>query len=338
MGRNVELCATTLPRSDPTTVARKPSLRPCGEDRDEHDQAEADHQRGGRGGGAGRVAHRVLAREPAGACRRAARAASRATRADGRTTKRASIATHDEHEQRADAHPEQPMPDAPDAGEALHDQQHADERRQDGEHRRVAREATAAAARRPRGARRSAGSSSRAAAGPSDATHGHADADDQGEHDRARRERRRLSSGCRCRARRRGRVDACGDADSRRRARAIDERRPITSASAVTAPQHLAPARAERPQHRELAQPLRDRDRERVEDDERADEHARSRRTRAAPASRKLSIALVDVSACVRGVLDSRSSTSSRGEPTAATHAVAAPAARRPASAATGSR
>ncbi len=29
IGRKVELCATTLPRSEPTTVARKPSLSPC---------------------------------------------------------------------------------------------------------------------------------------------------------------------------------------------------------------------------------------------------------------------------------------------------------------------
>ena len=37
-------------------------------------------------------------------------------------------------------------------------------------------------------------------------------------------------------------------------------------------PEHLAPRRAERAQGRELPHPLRDRDRERVEDDERADE------------------------------------------------------------------
>ena len=35
---------------------------------------------------------------------------------------------------------------------------------------------------------------------------------------------------------------------------------------------HLAPRRAERPQRGELARPLRDRDRQRVDDDERADE------------------------------------------------------------------
>ena len=29
IGRKVELCATTFPRSEPTTVARKPSLSPC---------------------------------------------------------------------------------------------------------------------------------------------------------------------------------------------------------------------------------------------------------------------------------------------------------------------
>ena len=29
IGRNVELCITTLPRSDPSTAERKPSLSPC---------------------------------------------------------------------------------------------------------------------------------------------------------------------------------------------------------------------------------------------------------------------------------------------------------------------
>ena len=47
---------------------------------------------------------------------------------------------------------------------------------------------------------------------------------------------------------------------------------PITSASTTIEPPHLAARRAERPQRRELARPLRDRDRERVRDHERADE------------------------------------------------------------------
>ena len=45
--------------------------------------------------------------------------------------------------------------------------------------------------------------------------------------------------------------------------------------------QHLPPRRAERAQRRELARPLRDRDRERVEDHEGADEERDARRTRA---------------------------------------------------------
>ena len=55
--------------------------------------------------------------------------------------------------------------------------------------------------------------------------------------------------------------------------------------------QHLAAVRAERAQQRELARPLRDRDREGVEDDERADEHARSTPNASSAGVRKLPIA-----------------------------------------------
>ena len=48
--------------------------------------------------------------------------------------------------------------------------------------------------------------------------------------------------------------------------------KPITSASRITDVQQLAARGADRPQRRELARPLGDRDRERVEDDEGADE------------------------------------------------------------------
>ena len=60
---------------------------------------------------------------------------------------------------------------------------------------------------------------------------------------------------------------------------------PMTSASQRHGCQDLAARGAERAQHRELARPLRDRDRERVEDDERADEQRGARRRRAARAS-----------------------------------------------------
>ena len=46
----------------------------------------------------------------------------------------------------------------------------------------------------------------------------------------------------------------------------------MTSDSRIDRAEHLAPRRADRPQRRELARPLRDGDREGVEDDERADE------------------------------------------------------------------
>ena len=59
---------------------------------------------------------------------------------------------------------------------------------------------------------------------------------------------------------------------SPRKSPTIDARMPITSASSTTESPHLAPRRAERPQRRELARPLRDRDRQRVDDHERADE------------------------------------------------------------------
>ena len=52
----------------------------------------------------------------------------------------------------------------------------------------------------------------------------------------------------------------------------IEASRPMTSASRMTEPQNLLPRRADRAQRRELARPLRDRDRERVRDHERADE------------------------------------------------------------------
>ena len=52
-----------------------------------------------------------------------------------------------------------------------------------------------------------------------------------------------------------------------------DATNPITSVSSDDRVEHLPARRAERAQQRELARALRDRDRERVEDQEAADEH-----------------------------------------------------------------
>ena len=59
---------------------------------------------------------------------------------------------------------------------------------------------------------------------------------------------------------------------SPRKSPTIEASTPITSASSTTESRHLPARRAERAQRRELARPLRDRDRERVDDHESADE------------------------------------------------------------------
>ena len=73
---------------------------------------------------------------------------------------------------------------------------------------------------------------------------------------------------------------------------------PITNASSITERQHLAAGRAERPQRRELARALGDRDRQRVRDHEAARRTARSRRMRAGSPGRSSRKPLVSLVAC----------------------------------------
>ena len=92
----------------------------------------------------------------------------------------------------------------------------------------------------------------------------------------------------------------------------IDERRPITRASAVTT---RSTCRRLAPSVRSIAnsrKPLRDRDRERVEDDERADEH-RDHAERQERRREEASDRVVDVSCLVRRVLDTRLHLDPRG-------------------------
>ena len=99
-------------------AARDRRLEPGGEDRHEDDESEADHQRRGRRRGAAGVAHRVLAREPAGLVERERRAAARsrrraAARHSGRRARRRRTAGPRRRPARRGGSPAGPPPNRP---------------------------------------------------------------------------------------------------------------------------------------------------------------------------------------------------------------------------------
>ena len=176
----------------------------------------------------------------------------------------------DEEQERADAHSEEPLGDA----DPVHEEpveEEADPRC--GDERLERRPEEREAARRQLGAltdgrdRRHAGGTDRRADRREERDQR---PDDEAHHDRSGREHR---GALRQVDPDRGHelVEADGEAEAEEEAgdgreRADDQR------LAEHGGHHLATRRADRPQRRELAHPLRDRDRDRVEDDERADE------------------------------------------------------------------
>ena len=262
--------ARSRPWSGPRSAAENVSLNDAPMIDDEAHQREPDHERGGRGRRAPRVAHRVLAGEQPGDAAWSAPPATVSSRAAGRGDQRAQHRDPDEHQQRGD----------PDQQRAVAAARVAEQARRtarpcrDARGRRRPRRSAAGPRRtdeRLVAQRRDRRDPSRPARRREGRHERDAGADEERHDDRARLDLQRAARQVDP-ERARTTPRAASRSRCRARARATDEKTPTTSASSATEPTTWRPRRTERAQQPELPDPLRDGDRERVVDDERADE------------------------------------------------------------------
>ena len=235
---------------------------------DERDEREADHERGGRRGSALGVPHRILAREDPRSAREPCRRAAQDVR------ERRHELGREERDSEEDQHCARPWPGAAASWRGLAEQavgeqreaREAEQRRADGP---VARE-TSGRQRRTLANGSDRRHARRTASGPQAGDDGDENADDQRDDDRPCLQQQ-AAVGQRepdlVEEPEEAFREAQAEQDADDRGEQADDERLDQHG-----PHDLAPGRADRAQRRELAGPLRNGDRQRVRDHERADE------------------------------------------------------------------